>query len=150
MATPTRSRKTTRSRAGAEESLLRAPSPYIFFGVFGGLRYYPPGLLQEGEDDACWWECTGRQPCAGARGVLASSFLPAAGGLCWRMTVGRQKDQSMERSRRATTRVAPTMPRGKRLSRTVHSKGDPRGRHAGGWEAPLDSIRQRNPEPAKQ
>ncbi|SRR5712692_2571037 len=42
MATPTRFRKTTRSRAGAEESLLRAPGTYIFFGMFGGLRYYPP------------------------------------------------------------------------------------------------------------
>ncbi len=28
----------------------------------------------------------------------------------------------MERSSRATTRVAPTMPRGKRLSRPVHSR----------------------------
>jgi len=37
-------------------------------------------LLQDREDDACWWECRGRQPCARARGVLASSFLPAAGG----------------------------------------------------------------------
>src|SRR5260370_36424214 len=30
--------------------------------------------------DACLWECRGRQPFAGARGVLASSFLPAAAG----------------------------------------------------------------------
>ncbi len=35
---------------------------------------------KEREDDACWWECRGRQPFAGARGVLASSFLPAAAG----------------------------------------------------------------------
>jgi len=50
----------------------------------------------------------------------------------------------MERSSRATTRVAPTMPRGKRLSRPVHSRGDPRGRPAGGWESPLNRIRQQS------
>jgi len=32
------------------------------------------------EDDACVWECRGRQPFAGARGVLASSLLRAAAG----------------------------------------------------------------------
>ncbi len=66
-------------------------------------------------------------------------------GLCWRMTVGMQKDQSMERSCRATTRVAPTMPRMKRLSWPVHSRGDTRGRPAGGWESPLNRIRQQSP-----
>ncbi len=50
----------------------------------------------------------------------------------------------MERSSRATTRVAPTMPRGKRLSRPVHCRGDPRGRPAGGWESPLNRIRQQS------
>jgi hypothetical protein len=38
--------------------------------------------------------------------VLPHLRRPAARGLCWPMTVGRQKDQSMERSSRATTRVA--------------------------------------------
>jgi len=38
------------------------------------------GLVQDREDDACVWECRGRQPFAGARGVLASSLLPAAAG----------------------------------------------------------------------
>src|SRR5260370_16033623 len=55
----------------------------------------------------------------------------------------------MERSSRATTRVAPTMPRGKRLSRPVHSRGGPRGRPAGGWESPLNRIRQQSPQAAK-
>ncbi len=64
------------------------------------------------------------------------------------MTLGMQKDTSMERSSRATTRVAPTMPRGKRLSRPVHSRGDPRGRPAGGWESPLNRIRQQSPQAA--
>ena len=78
---------------------------------------------------------------ASRRGAKAS---PGLGRLCWRMTVGMQKDKSMERSRRATTRVAPTKPRMKRLSRPVHSRGDPRGRPAGGWESPLNRIRQQS------
>jgi len=39
-----------------------------------------PSCLFDREDDACVWECRGRQPFAGARGVLASSLLPAAAG----------------------------------------------------------------------
>ncbi len=50
----------------------------------------------------------------------------------------------MERSCRATTRVAPTKPRMKRLSRPVHSRGDPRGRPAGGWDSPLNRLRQQS------
>jgi len=42
--------------------------------------YNHPGLVQDREDDACLWECRGRQPFAGARGALASSLLPAAAG----------------------------------------------------------------------
>src|SRR5260370_30847619 len=84
MATPTRSRKTTRSQAGAEESLLRAPGTYIFFGAFGGLRYYPPRAIAR----------SGRQrvlvgvqrTVALRRSTRCPSFiLPSrAGGLCWR------------------------------------------------------------------
>jgi len=33
------------------------------------------GLLQDRADDACWWECRGRLPFAGTRGVLAFFFL---------------------------------------------------------------------------
>src|SRR5258706_7566009 len=34
------------------------------------------GLLQDREYDPCLWECRGRQPFAGARGVLALSSSP--------------------------------------------------------------------------
>src|SRR5260370_21240836 len=52
----------------------------MYMLYYTNMSHCDPGLLQDWEDEACWWECRGRQPFAGARGVLASSFLSAAAG----------------------------------------------------------------------
>src|SRR6266852_7078980 len=137
MATPTRSRKTTRSQAGAEESLLRAPGTYIFFGMFGGLRYNPPRAV------ARW----------GRRRVLVGVHRATAlrrSARCPRFILPSRRRRTLlanaiERrfpsSSRATTRVAPTMDGPGEPLPTWHSRGDPRGRPAGSLHAlvPLHS-----------
>src|SRR5216683_3708066 len=52
----------------------------MYMLYYTNMSHCDPGLLQDWEYHACWWECRGRQPFAGARGVLASSFLLAAAG----------------------------------------------------------------------
>src|SRR5260370_31425501 len=59
-----------------------------------------------------------------------------------------QEGKNVPPHRRATTRVALTMPRMKQLLRPVHSRGDPRGRPAMGRHSRIYRIRQRSPPDA--
>src|SRR5258708_27376696 len=65
--------------------------------------------------------------------------------LCWRMILEVQEGKNVPPHRRATTRVALTMPRMKHLLRPVHSTGDPRGRPAMGRHSRIYRICQRRP-----